>query len=251
VTNYLQTKLAASRQLLRLHPHWLLFAISLLCWANILLESQDRHHHHHHHMTMSALSDAMSQLLGWLTMVYAMMLPMLSGSLRWLLQSQPRYLRWRGIIAFLLGYSCLWLAIGLAIYGLGLWLNGLPQHSLQQAQIGALAFFSAGLISRTSYRQSAVYACGSGMPLRIQGWGAWFDTFQFGAIKGGRCAASCLHLMVALILAGHTLPLMLLVTALLFYERRLLPRRTRMIEIACYSLALLYTLLWLQPTLFQ
>lgn len=258
MVNYAKNKLDMFTQFIKLNPHWLLFAISLICWGNYLASElfqagyAETHAHHHHHGAVSvSLSGILAgQLYAWLFMVYAMMLPMVSGPLRWLILAQPRYQRKNAMVFFVAGYSCLWLVIGFILIATQSGVNALISVSLPTfLPWETITFLFAGLLSRATYRKRAVYACGGGMPVHITGWRMLFDSFRFGVIKAIRCAASCLHLMIALMIVGHGILLMLLITAALFYERQLLPKKNKVIERVCYLVALGYFLRFLQVLL--
>lgn len=227
--------------------HWWLFAISALCWVYLILTwlMSPMSHAHSHHATHISLVD---NLIAWMLMVYAMMLPMLSGAVRWIAQMMPRYQHAKVIALFVLGYSFVWLMIRVAIEGATFLLNTLPGNfplnALSHELLAILAFLAAGLWSHTRFRRQAVFACGNGMPMRINGWDAYFGALQFGLSEGRKCAGSCLHIMLALVLASHQMWLMVLVTFLLLFERSLLPRETKLVAHTCFILAFYFFMAW-------
>lgn len=207
----------------------------------------DSHHHHHGHQASLA-----EQQFAWLMMVYAMMLPMLSGAVNFIREMLPRYLHHYAWLAAILGYSALWLLMGAMMISAGVllssevWFAGHWYTWLEDnTPYAGLIWAGTALYCQSKTRKSAVFACTGGQPLAIDFWGAMRGSVKFGWYKAQRCIVSCGAIMLAMMLTGHDLGLMLAVTCLLLYERYILPKRTCLVSAMCYTLALFYTGIWL------
>ncbi|MCC2607010.1 copper chaperone [Planctobacterium marinum] len=234
-----------------LKPHWYLLAVSILCWLYyfyVWLQPMDSHHHHHHAHQVSFTE----QQITWLMMVYAMMLPMLSGAVNFIREMLPRYVHPYAWLAVFIGYSALWWLVGALLIAVGVLLSSAvwiaeywPAWIKETTPFSGLIWLGAALYCQSGMRKSAVYACTAGQPLAIDFWGAMRGSVKFGWYKAQRCFASCGVIMLAMMLTGHSLGLMLAVTCLLLYERIKLPKRTSLVSAMCYTLALFYTGMWL------
>ncbi|WP_020405704.1 DUF2182 domain-containing protein [Hahella ganghwensis] len=223
-------------RLLTAHPYWWLLALCAISWVYLVADNLISTVYLHHHA-----SSPVSGLVAWMIMVSAMMLPMLSGSVRHIILMMPRYQHLRLMPLLVLGYASVWLIIGGLIETFGYILRSHPifsHQTLSQIPIGTFGFLSAAIWTMTRSRRKAVFACSNGVPMRINGWYAYRDTIHFGMIKGISCSAACLPVMLALLVSGHNLGLMMIVTAVLIYERVMLPRETRLVFWMCYILAL-------------
>ncbi len=230
------------------HPYWWLFLLSALSWVYLISAEISSSAHSHHHMPASPIAAVSGHLLAWFIMVYAMMLPMLSSSVRLLMWMMPRYQHMRLMPLLVTGYSIVWLAAGGVIELTGMVIYHLPvlqQKALTNLPIGSLSFIAAAAWTNTVSRKKAVFACSNGVPIRINGWHAYQDTIYFGIVKGINCVKGCLHVMLALLIAGHDLWIMMIVTAVLIYERVLLPKETRLVFWMCCILATYYLVPWL------
>ncbi|WLQ13263.1 DUF2182 domain-containing protein [Hahella aquimaris] len=230
------------------HPYWWLFMVSALSWAYLISAELSRSVHSHHHMSATPIVALSSSLVAWLMMVSAMMLPMLSGSVRRVKIMMPRYQHLRLMPLLVFGYSIVWLIAGAVvevIRGIFFQLPYIEHDVISPLPVGSLTFLAAAVWNNTSSRRKAVFACSSGVPMRISGWYAYRDAVYFGLIKGISCVKACLHVMLALVITGHNLWLMMIVTAVLLYERILLPRETRLVSWMCCALAVYQLLIWL------
>lgn len=231
------------RQWLLAHPYWPLFVISIGAWLWYLVAASHigghhGHHHHGHHDTLPVTTI----LANWLIMVFAMMLPMASSAIRFIRNSLPRYQVVRSSLLFFIAYCLTWTvtgAITLLVFspiGLPLQIDGLP--------VAAIAYIIAGTWCFSRHRRAAAQACGAGVPLRINGWPCYWDSFKFGLLKGQRCVVSCYVIMLAMLVAAHDLLIMLVLTCALLYERMILPRTTKLLPATCFAITLYYLLTW-------
>ena len=232
-------------------PWAILLVLSVICWVYFLVTaSSSVAGHAHHHSGDNNNLHFFAGISAWLVMVYAMMLPLQSASLRYMLCMLPRYQHYNSLLLFIIGYSSVWLLIGLTLifatqFSAAFFSSTRLAVPALALPIEAAVFLLAALYNQTPYRRQAVFACGGGLPLRINGWQAAGDVLYFGVYKGRNCAASCLHVMLALVFAGHNLVMMAVVTLALFYERARLPRETKIVSYLCYLASASYLFVWL------
>ncbi|MGI0115828.1 DUF2182 domain-containing protein [Zooshikella sp. RANM57] len=231
------------------NPHWRFIFISLVVWLWLVLPSfvtEVSHHTTHSHTTDSAFNSHLLRIWHWQLMVLAMMLPLMSSALRFVVYALPRYRRERSIFSFLLGYLFIWSLAGVVVELFdGLMLHTVFFTDFYRQLLGAVGFLAAGLWCFSYHRRKAMLSCGIGMPLRINGWRAYLDCIHYGLKMGLRCLSSCWHIMAALVIAGHSLILMAIFTVLLIYERACLPAETKVLSYICILMSLLLTLKFL------
>ena len=151
-------------------------------------------------------------------MVLAMMLPLVFAHLRVAAARSLWPRRQHAIVAFLCGYTAISLVAGLAcvvVVGAA-GLAGLDIGS-PMAVAGAFALAAAWQLS--SVKRRALTACHRTMPLAPRGWPANRDCVRYGWSIGGSCLVSCAGLMLACVVAGHSLPAMMAVTGVAVAER--------------------------------
>ena len=151
-------------------------------------------------------------------MVLAMMLPLVFAHLRVAAARSLWPRRQHAIVAFLCGYTAISLAAGLACVEVvgAAGLAGLDIGS-PMAVAGAFALAAAWQLS--SVKRRALTACHRTMPLAPRGWPANRDCVRYGWSIGGSCLVSCAGLMLACVVAGHSLPAMMAVTGVAVAER--------------------------------
>jgi len=211
-------------------PWWLFF----FTWFALALDhlsfefAASKHTHHHR-----------SDMASWMLMVWAMMLPMLSGTVRWLQYQMPKYLHVKATLSMLAGYHLVWLVLGILFLLMQYFLLELAPH-LNENWLTPLAYLGAGLYVHSMTRKKALMACSAGMPLSIQGWAVLHDALVFGIRRGVACALTCYPLMLAMMLTEHALWMMLLLTIIMFYERQRFPAKSFLLSAACYIVAAFY-----------
>lgn len=185
----------------------------------------DQHHHMHNHSpapTQNPFYSAFIQLSGWLTMIVAMMFPLLHNAIRHIwLRSLPR-LRLVGSVLFCLGYLSLWLGVGLVC---NLMLMALKNTA--PLQIALVASAIVLLWQASPMKQWGLNYCHYTQRLALSGWQYAYDCLSFGVKKSCWCIVSCWHLMVFPMLFDSFLLLyisMLIVCMWMFVEQHLAPR---------------------------
>jgi predicted metal-binding membrane protein len=187
------------------YPQWWLFPISLCAWIAIGLhtfstgtemDSAHRHHHGTSSMTMSWTSEYC-----WMLMVAAMMLPLISDSVRNVAARSLWSRRQRAIVGCLLGYLSVWLAAGIVISLLltflrsEVWFD--PRAAMTVSFILAVAWHAIPIKKR------ALIACHRTRPIAPEGMQANLDCLRYGTMIGGSCLLNCWAWMLFCTVAGH------------------------------------------------
>ncbi len=187
------------------HPEWLALLLAALGWVGLsaalgwlgspagwTLPSG----HHHGPDASAAVPHAHSldgQVLIWLAMVVAMMVPTTVPHLRYL-GFNTRAARRQGSIAlFLLGYLAVWFAPGLALA-----LIGTPPPAAL-----ALVLLAAGAWELTPVKRRALRRCCRTWPVGYAGPSADAASVEYGLRHGLVCLLVTGPAMAALALAGH------------------------------------------------
>jgi type IV secretory pathway VirB2 component (pilin) len=182
------------RQFFWLHPEWWSVALCGFAWAVILPHGWQHAGHRVEHRLQFH-----EELLGWMLMVAAMMLPLVMHAVRIAASHSLWARRHRAIAGFLLGYFAPWLVVGVVVAGLkeGWWARGYLA--------AALGFVGSALWLRTPAHRRALSACHRTLPLAPVGWRADRDCMRYGGTIGFACVWSCWPLMLACAFAGHGL----------------------------------------------
>ena len=190
----------------------------------------------------TALALWLSQLSLWLVMVLAMMLPLARWSLRKTAERTLWRRRDRAIGVFVIGYIAPWALLGaifaavvISIAGEHIW-HGLPW-------LAAVGFGVAALWQLTPMRRDASVACYRTMPLAPVGFRADRDCFRFGWNAGTACVLTCWPLMLACVLADHSLPAMVCTTLGTVVERNRYAPRQHVLFTPLVAVALIYAVL--------
>lgn len=194
------------------------------------------------------LSIVSNGLIPWMIMVVAMMFPLLKDPIRHVAFSVRRKDRNRGIIGFLIGYTITWTLAGVAFLLIPLLLDLATGNRTPfvNTSITAVLFLLAAILTWLPTRPAIMTKCAQTMPIRIQGWQLHTDSLFYGIKMGANCLRMCWAPMAALILAHHTILLMLIVTVVLIYERYHLPHTSKLPGYAwgIIALVLLGTGMW-------
>lgn len=158
----------------------------------------------------------------WPLMIAAMMLPPLIGQLRFVGSRSLWFRRDRAMCLFLVGYSSLWLLFGLLAETVLLLPRSLSANFA--SYVTPAGFVLAALWQLSPQKRRSLVACHSTAPLAPAGWRADSDCFRHGLRIASTCCASCWALMLACAASGHTLPVMLVVTLIVWFERSYHPR---------------------------
>ena len=171
-------------------------------------------------------------------MVLAMMVPLQRFSIRVTATRSLWRRRDRAIGGFLIGYLSPWLLVGGCVAALEVALGRLPW-------LGGVGFGIAAVWQLTPVKARALRACHRSVPLAPRGWRADRDCFRFGWLTGGQCVLSCWALMLACVLAGHSLTAMVCVSIVGVAERYVFRPRQRAIFSPLLGIALVYAILGL------
>jgi hypothetical protein len=198
--------MTSARRLVWRFPHWWVVALCAAAWGTMAARWWNGSHAHRF------------GLVEWTLMVGAMMLPLVFGHLRVVAARSLWPRRQRGMMAFLCGYSAISLLAGAAILAL------VPLADVVAERVGSPAPIVMGLGLAAAWQLSplkrrALNACHRTMPLSPRGWPANRDCLRYGWAIGRTCCVSCAGLMLACVLAGHSLPVMVAATAVAGSER--------------------------------
>jgi predicted metal-binding membrane protein len=200
------------------HPEWWSLGLSAGAWlllATTSASASDLVAAHHHAggavavitgLTGSAAvtgltGSAAAWVLGWLTMVVAMMVPLVLAQIRFVAGRSLWRRRHRAIGGFLIGYLGPWLVIGIGAAGLGVALQA--DGRVAASWVAALGFVVAAAWQLSPIKWRALRGCDRTIPLSPRGWRADRDCVRYGWLVGGQCLLSCWALMLACMLAGH------------------------------------------------
>jgi predicted metal-binding membrane protein len=165
-------------------------------------------------------------LVGWLTMLAAMMPPLLARPTAHLWYRTLARRRLRGMTLLVSGYTAVWLAAGVILISIAV----LLKTFLGSAPLGALpaAVAIALLWQATPVKQMSLNRCHYLPPLSAFGRAADRDALAYGLISGGWCVGACWAVMLVPLVAdeGHFV-LMAVSAALIIGERQLPPRAVR------------------------
>jgi Predicted metal-binding integral membrane protein (DUF2182) len=215
------------------HPEWWSLALSALAWLLIVFRIDSpgagRSHHAGDHAAAAMgqsgfLPDVAAETFAWLLMVAAMMFPLLIDSIRTAAARSLWTRRHRAIAEFLTGYLVPWTIAG--IVTIMLVRAASVSGSLGSWMWVAAGFAAAAVWQLTPVKLRALRSCHRTMPLAPRGWRADRDCLRYGWTIGGRCVVSCWAMMAGCVLAAHSVPAMLCVTAVGSAER-FIPRLDR------------------------
>ena len=174
-------------------------------------------------------------LATWLTMVAAMMAPLLAGPLGHVAVRSFEARRGSAIGLFLIGYAASWAAAFVLILIL---IIGLRSAGISLAGPGAaLVYLLAAFWQGTDAKRGALFRCHRPIDLRPFGRSADLDSLRYGLVHGRHCVAACWALMAAPILAGHDLGAMAMLSAIVFAERHERRPQIRMSQLLLLGLA--------------
>jgi predicted metal-binding membrane protein len=167
-------------------------------------------------------------------MVVAMMPPLVILPVRHAAFRSLWWRRHRAIAGVLVGYTSVWMLVGVATVIANFALIGAQPDS--DRSIGALGLAVAAGWQLTPFKLRALAACNRSVPLVPNGWRADLSCLRYGLVLGRHCVASCWALMLCPFLAAHDLVLMVAVIAVAVAERYL-RRRLLGLTAACLALA--------------
>src|SRR5581483_9450932 len=177
-----------------LHPEWWTVGLASGAWGVMLQHAwQNSGHNGYHGSTL------FPEIGYWMLMVAAMMLPLVTGRVRFTATVSLWARRHRAIAGFVVGYFGPWLALGIVFAPLR------QMNWTHTYAAPALAFAAAALWQKTVVYKRALTACHRTWPIAPLGWRADRDCVRFGSFIGFACLRTCWPLMLACGFAGHSL----------------------------------------------
>jgi predicted metal-binding membrane protein len=242
------------------HPEWWSLGLSVGAWlllATTSASAGDLAAAHHHAGSAAAaitgLTGGMAAtvltgsaaawipgVLGWLTMVVAMMVPLVLAQIRFAAARSLWRRRHRAIVGFLVGYLGTWLVVGLGAVGLSVALQA--DDRVAASWVAALGFVVAAAWQLSPIKWRALRGCDRTNPLAPHGWRADRDCVRYGWLVGGQCLLSCWALMLACMLAGHGVLALAGVTIVTAAERYLARPDQRIVCGLLAGLAVVYAI---------
>lgn len=179
------------------------------------------HGHTHQAMAAAVLPGGQAvwatEAFWWLIMVVAMMFPVVIDPIRTTATRSLWHRRHRAIGGFLMGYLGPWMVFGVAVSVAVFELR--MQTGLEQAVAAPVGFGAAVLWQLTPTKHRAILACHRTLPIAPSGWRADRDCLRYGWVVGSSCLVSCWALMLACVLAEHSIPIMICATVVGWTER--------------------------------
>jgi predicted metal-binding membrane protein len=176
-------------------------------------------------MHVVALNPPASLAAGWALMLAAMMLPLLMAPVRHIRDRSFARRRFRAGLLFVMMYAAIWMAAGLVLLELSLFLRLLvPESTVLVAAAVAVA-----LVWQISpLKQRCLNRCHAQPALAAFGSAADVDVLRYGLTHGIWCAGSCwLLMLLPLLVADGHLAVMAGVALWIFAERLDAPARPR------------------------
>ena len=156
--------------------------------------------------------------LAWLGMLLAMMPPLLRQPAAYLWQRSLSRRRWRAIAMFVAAYFAIWMLAGVVLLALAIGLQAWAAGRVLPLSLGALILTL--LWQAAPARQLALNRCHHQPRIAAFGWRADRDVLRYAAAHASWCFAACWAWMLLPLLVGPAhLPVMLVVTVLLAFER--------------------------------
>jgi predicted metal-binding membrane protein len=184
---------------LQSRPDRLVIAIAVLSWVWMLGEAAaaQRLSCCGPHPTQAA------DLISWIVMVGAMMLPTTALAVRDVATRSFRSRRLRVVLEYILGYTACWILVG-TVFAL---LRRYPlAHDLRTA--AAMCLLAAAW-AMLPVRAHWFVRCHRQIPLCPSGPRSDLDAFRQGAVHGAPCIKTCWPLMFACGITGHDLVVMI------------------------------------------
>ena len=158
-----------------------------------------------------------AQIVHWLLMITAMMLPLLIVPIRQVAFRSYRWRRGKAVAGFIAGYSAVWIITGLfAVEFLGvLAVTGLITGPVT----GSIVLLAAAIWQLSPLRGDAMRRCHRSVALTPRGLAADLDCIRFGFSHGFACVMVCFPLMLATMIAMPGITAAAVLAVVLFFER--------------------------------
>jgi predicted metal-binding membrane protein len=200
-------------------PIWV---ASGLAWLAIVLDpgGATLHDHHMHHGSLRMVVDhnaSAGVAIGWLLMLVAMMLPLVTPAIRHVRDRSFARRRHRATAQFLAGYLLVWMLAGAVLMFAALVVRSSVRSEWAPVVVGVAAVLMWQLCP---LKQICVNRMHAQPPLAAFGIAADLDAVRFGVVHGAWCVGSCwlLMLLPMLFASGH-LAVMVLVTLWMWAEQ--------------------------------
>jgi hypothetical protein len=198
--------MTAARRFVWRYPHWWAVVLFAGAWGWIAARWWGSSHGHR------------LGVVDWMLMVGAMMLPLVFGHLRLVAGRSLWPRRQRAMAAFLCGYAAVSMLAGVVVISI-VSAADIVVHVVGTTPMMAMAFALAAAWQVVPLKRRALTACHRTVPLAPRGWRAHRDCLLYGWTIGRSCLVSCAGLMLACVLAGHSLPAMMAATVVAGAER--------------------------------
>jgi predicted metal-binding membrane protein len=158
-----------------------------------------------------------AEIVHWLLMIAAMMLPLLIVPIRQVAFRSYRWRRGKAVGGFIAGYSAVWIITGLfAVVFVGV----LAVTGLINAPVtGPIVLLAAAIWQLSPLRGDAMRRCHRSVALTPRGLAADLDCVHFGVFHGLACVTVCFPLMLATMIAIPGMTSAVVLAAVLFFER--------------------------------
>lgn len=219
--------LPAARDALWAHPEWWLVSLGLAAWIATIRAAFAQSGHELHHRASFA-----GDLVAWLVMVTAMMLPVIVFQAREVAFRSFAERRHQSMALFLAGYLAPWAAFAAAATSLR-WFSWTESPWV----IAALCALAAGW-AMTPVRDRAMTVVYSFAPaIAPDGWQSVRDCVMSGTTVGSWCVVSCWPLMLACALSNHDLTIVIGGGIIALVESRSFRPPVKLVVATCGGLA--------------
>lgn len=205
----------------------IIIGLSVVFWILLLFDPVNVMAEQHCHVAVDATTpttfdqlltaNPMSGLmLGWILMVFAMMLPKLISPIQHIYERSFKRKRFPSAVLFILGYALVWSVMGVFMNAIILGFNILLPNSF----IPAIIIGSIALVWQFSpLKQRFLNRGHDHRSLAAFGWAAYRDALSFGIMHGVWCLCSgwAIMLFPMLLPQGHNLA-MFIVTIIMISE---------------------------------
>jgi predicted metal-binding membrane protein len=179
---------------------------------------------------------AMMFLLMWLAMMAAMMLPSTLPMLLKLRQSSAENKNFAALTLIAAsGYFFVWMAIGVAVYALGVAYAMAAMHldwlSRLTPALSGIMLMVCGMIQFTPWKLSELRRCRAPDCGRLQGSGAVRGGWRYGLKQGMACCLCCTAPMLAMLVLGMMNPAVIIIIAAIIAAEKLLPWPEKLVRL--------------------
>jgi Predicted metal-binding integral membrane protein (DUF2182) len=178
------------------NPEWWVVMATAVAWLFVAGISHTRASH----TWITPGRDHVQHILGVVSMVIAMMVPLTITNVRHVALSSLWRRRHRAIAGFLVGYLAVWFVLQTII--VETW--GLLAPLVGWGTASSLAMIAAALWEVAPIKRRRLRRCHRTVPLAPRGWRADADCAHYGVSTGFSCVMMCWALMVAAAAFSHS-----------------------------------------------